>query len=77
MVRVALTLLLITCTALAGAAQSTTGRITGFVIDQSRAAIPRAAVTVTSVATGVSRTVVADETGMYDALDLPPGACTP
>jgi hypothetical protein len=49
----------------------TAGNITGNVRDPQGAAIPRAEITVTDVATGVSRTITADDNGYYSALSLP------
>jgi carboxypeptidase family protein len=50
-----------------------TGSIRGRVADPSGARIPGAAVTVTSLETGVARTVTADEAGNYRVLSLPVG----
>ena len=55
-------------------AQSPAGRISGAVTDTSRAAIAGARVIVSGEATGIARTVFADDRGGYDALDLPPGS---
>ena len=49
------------------------GSITGFVYDQSQAVVPRAEVTVTHTATSVSRTIQANESGVYTAVGLQPG----
>ena len=47
--------------------------ITGRVEDASGAAVPQAAVAVTSVETGETRTVTSDESGSYRVLSLPVG----
>src|SRR5262245_13942524 len=53
--------------------QATEGRILGSVTDTSGAVIGGAAVTVTDVERGTSRTLRTDETGAYNAPSLPPG----
>jgi Carboxypeptidase regulatory-like domain len=53
--------------------QATDGRILGSVTDTSGAVIGGAAVTVTDVERGTSRTLRTDETGAYNAPSLPPG----
>src|SRR3989454_1601772 len=55
-------------------AQMSGGSLSGTVTDNARAAIPNAQVTVTNVATGVTRTVVTDVAGFYTAPDLLPGS---
>jgi len=57
-------------------AQQTESRITGRVLDQSKAALPGVTVTVTSKATGAVRTDVTDGEGGYTVTNLGPGACT-
>ena len=54
-------------------AQETTATISGTVKDESGAVIPGAAVQVTNVATGVSRTVQSDVQGRYTVPQLAPG----
>ena len=49
------------------------GRIVGTVYDPQRAAVPAATVTVTSVATNITRRVLADATGAYVVTPLDPG----
>jgi hypothetical protein len=49
------------------------GSISGRIEDESGAAIPTATVTVTSLETGLSRTVSTDGTGTYRVLSLPVG----
>ncbi|HZT58232.1 MAG TPA: carboxypeptidase regulatory-like domain-containing protein [Pyrinomonadaceae bacterium] len=55
---------------------STVGSISGTVHDPQGAAVPKAEVTITEEATGVSRTVTADENGFYSAVGLPVGRYT-
>ncbi len=55
------------------AAQGTTGSISGFVTDESNAALPGATVIVKDVDTGQSRTLTTDEQGRYRADALVPG----
>jgi hypothetical protein len=72
---------LIGCLALAAAlacppassAQQQLGAIQGTIVDESRAVMPGVGVTVTNLATGVSRTTVTNETGVYRVLSLDPG----
>jgi Carboxypeptidase regulatory-like domain len=54
--------------------QTTTGRILGTVSDQSGAAVAGAAVTITDIQRGSTRTVSTDTSGDYAAPDLQPGA---
>src|SRR5262245_33824242 len=53
--------------------QANVGRIFGNIADPSGALIPGATVTVTDVDRGVSRSLVTDEGGAYNAPSLPPG----
>jgi Carboxypeptidase regulatory-like domain len=55
-------------------AQLTRGIVSGTVRDQSGAAIPGANVTVTNVATNISRSVVTNDSGFYRAPALEPGS---
>ena len=57
-------------------AQSATGSIEGLVVDQSGAALPGVTVTVTQPTTGLERTTVSDENGLFRALLLPVGVYT-
>jgi hypothetical protein len=57
-------------------AQSNLGRIFGAVTDQSGGAVSGAAVSVIDVARGVTRPLVTDDAGQYDASSLTPGAYT-
>ncbi|MCH8268249.1 MAG: TonB-dependent receptor [Acidobacteria bacterium] len=54
-------------------AQLTRGTISGSVTDQSGAAVPGAAITITNVDTGVTRTTETGATGRYEAPNLPVG----
>ena len=54
-------------------AQSTTAQLTGAVTDRSGASVPGASITVTNVATGITRTATTSEVGYYTAALLPPG----
>jgi hypothetical protein len=71
-----LLLLLVGLSAGVRAQVSTTGSITGTVHDPQGAAVPKAEVTITEEATGVSRNVTADDNGAYSALGLTPGRYT-
>ncbi len=53
--------------------QVVTGDIVGTVTDISGAVVPQAKVTVTNVATGVSRVITTDSSGNYSVTTLPPG----
>jgi hypothetical protein len=55
------------------AVQLTSGTITGSVTDETKAAVPGADVTVTNTATGLTRTIKTNETGRYEATNLPSG----
>ncbi len=55
------------------AAQDTTGKITGAITDETGAAVPNADVTVTNVATNISRSTTANSSGIYQVLQLPIG----
>lgn len=54
-------------------AQTSQGRILGTVVDSSGAVVPKANVTITNVATGVSRGLVTTMAGDYTAPNLDPG----
>jgi hypothetical protein len=58
---------------LSSQAQESRGTIVGRVTDQSGAAIPAAKVDVTNKAQGVTQSVTANETGLYQATFLLPG----
>src|SRR5262245_11895587 len=54
-------------------AQSVMGAIQGTVVDQSGGVLPGASVTVTNTDTGIARTTVTDENGVFRAELLPVG----
>lgn len=54
-------------------AQVQNGQFTGTVLDPSGAAIPNVKVTVTNSGTNLSTTVTTNQTGLYNARELPPG----
>ncbi len=54
-------------------AQLTRGTVSGTVTDQSGAAVPGAAITITNVDTGVTRASETSATGRYEAPSLPAG----
>jgi len=56
-----------------GLSQSFAGRILGSVADQSNAAVSGAAVTVTDVQRGITRSLSTDQSGLFVAPDLSPG----
>src|SRR5438067_5862624 len=58
---------------LPAAGQGTTGSISGFVTDQTNAALPGATVTVRHVETDQKRVIVTDVAGRYRAPQLAPG----
>src|SRR3989454_8417279 len=55
------------------AAQVTTGTIIGTVKDSAGAVLPGVSIKLTNTDTGVTRTVIADEVGRYNAPQLPLG----
>jgi hypothetical protein len=57
-------------------AQSSTGSISGFVVDERGAVIPHAKVTATNIATGFSRSAVSGSGGRYRLEHLPTGTYT-
>jgi hypothetical protein len=65
------TILMLASSALA---QQQLGAIQGTITDQTRSVLPGATVTITNLATGVSRTTVSNEVGVYRVASLDPGA---
>jgi hypothetical protein len=57
----------------AAQAQTTTGRISGTVVDASGAVLPGVTVTVTETATGLTRSATTDAQGAYRLVSLPRG----
>ena len=55
-------------------AQISSSTINGTVTDATGAVVAKASVTITSVATGFTRSVVTSDTGAYVVSDIPPGA---
>ena len=72
--KVSALLVLLTALAASALAQSTTGSISGLVVDQSKSVLPGVTIDVRNVDTGVQRSLVTDERGRYLALNLAPGA---
>ena len=68
-----LSLILSIATASVAAAQIGGGALAGSVVDQADAAVPGATLTITSVATNLSRTTVTGRQGTYVFTGLPPG----
>ncbi len=62
------------CLAPTARAQTTTGRISGTVVDSSGAVLPGVSVTATETATRFTRSAVTDARGSYVFVDLPQGA---
>ena len=69
-------LLGLSATIVVQAQTSTVGSINGTVRDPKGAAVPKATVEVKEERTGLSRTVTADENGIYSVLSLPAGVYT-
>src|SRR5665213_2506016 len=57
-------------------AQTSLGTIVGTITDESGAAIPHVAITVTNEATAAARNAVTSEAGVYTIPSLPPGVYT-
>ena len=72
--RLGLMMLLVATLHGVASAQETTGTITGVTSDQSGGVLPGVTVTVKNTNTGIARTVVTNETGLYTASLLPVGA---
>jgi hypothetical protein len=56
-----------------GQAQQDAASIVGVVTDSSRGVVPKAAVSVTNIATGITTVVEANERGLYNVSGLRPG----
>ena len=68
-----LIVLVITIFAVSALAQTAGGTILGRVTDQSGAILPGADITIKNVATGITRGVLSNEAGLYNAANLQPG----
>ena len=64
---------LLLCLALHAAAQYTTGRIDGVVLDATGAPVPSAKLSVRHLQTGAERTFMSGSAGTYTFPSLPPG----
>ncbi len=73
-VRLSLVIAIAASFAASAAAQSATGSIEGVVSDQSGAVLPGVTVTVTQSQTGLSRSAVSDDQGIFRVPLLPVGA---
>src|SRR5437016_3247064 len=72
--RVLSVILLFSCIAGFGLAQNTnSGDIRGTVTDATGAVIPGAAVTILNVETGVAKSLITNQAGLYDAVSILPG----
>ena len=69
----ALGLAILLATAMSVAAQTTSGSITGNVVDAHRSAVANATVTITDVNKGFSQTATTDEGGRFVFPQVPPG----
>ena len=69
----AIALMVMGCTARTASAQVLYGSIVGTLTDETGAVVPKAAVTVTNTATGLSRQATADDAGYYSIPNLPEG----
>jgi Carboxypeptidase regulatory-like domain len=72
--RLGLMMLLAATLHVVASAQETTGTITGVASDQTGAVLPGVSVTIKNTNTGISRTFVTNEAGLYTASLLPVGA---
>src|SRR5205823_4280651 len=72
-VATACTIIIMSVPAAPAAAQQQLGAIQGTVTDQTHAVLPGVTVTVTNLATGVSRATTTNETGVYRVPSLDPG----
>jgi len=70
---ITLIILILICVTTSPAQEAQQATLTGFVTDQSQAAVVNAQVTVTSQATGLSRQAVTDSDGLYTVVGLQPG----
>src|SRR3954470_2474343 len=68
--------LLIAAASATAFAQQTTGSITGRVLDEQKAAVPGATITVKRADTGFTRSEISDSEGLYRITGLPVGGYT-
>src|SRR2546421_4235161 len=73
LVVVCLGILLSLSTTLAWAQSTSTGTVSGQVVDQTNAAVPGAEVTLLDVAKGTSQKIVTNEEGRYSFINVSPG----
>ncbi len=72
--RVLSVIVLLSCIAGFGLAQNTnSGDIRGIVTDATGAVIPGATVTILNVNTGVAKSLITNQAGLYDAVSILPG----
>src|SRR5260370_31609944 len=69
------TLIFVLCTGVV-LAQTTSGSITGNVVDPHQAAIPNATATITDVNKGFTQTATSDDEGRFVFTQVPPGTFT-
>src|SRR5688572_19206542 len=74
--RAAATAAIVLLAATRGSAQSTTGEVTGRVLDSGGAAVPGATVSARNEHTGLTRTATSGGGGEYALAQLPPGPYT-
>ncbi len=71
--RLSLTIFVVFLTAISAAAQVAGGTLQGTVSDVNGAVLPKATITITNVATGISRDLASNGDGVYSAASLIPG----
>src|SRR5215471_3943137 len=71
---VCFTLLSVLALSIGALAQVQNGSFAGTVVDPSGAAIPNAKVTITNLATNLTVVATTNQTGNYNARELPPGS---
>src|SRR5258708_4223934 len=72
-VRICVVLLLLTFCDLSIQGQTSFGRISGTITDQTGAVVPHAKITITNNATKIARTAITNGDGFFVADDLPSG----
>ncbi len=71
--RTSLPLLVLFCATMQLTAQTTTGEVTGRILDSSDSVIPHVSVVVTNIETGTERRAATSESGAFNVTLLPPG----